>query len=145
MITAPITGLVRPDPPPAPRMQQATDRTARATAAANPQPLLDAGETVVISSKPEAGYSVAPDPRSGKSLAQTDQEALAEKIRDINSQMRQRATRVEFTIDADTENVIVRVLNKETGEVIRQIPPEEMINLTKVLEDIRGLMLSRMS
>ncbi|MBN1866584.1 flagellar protein FlaG [Candidatus Sumerlaeota bacterium] len=147
MITAPIASLVRPDTPSAtgpPKAPASTDAVQRA-AAGSTQPLSETGETVVISSNPEAGKYVAPDPPSGQSEAPSPEEALSERIREINLKVQQRATQVEFTIDRDTDNVVVRVLNKETGEVIREIPPEEIINLRQALEDIRGLMLSRMS
>jgi flagellar protein FlaG len=33
---------------------------------------------------------------------------------------------------------VVKVVDRETDEVIRQIPPEELMNLTQRLNDLRG-------
>jgi len=144
MITAPITGLVRSEPAVSASLPKpkATAEAAARPVSANAQPAPDTGETVVISSNLEAGNNSAPNPPSGQSETQTTEEALSERIRELNQQMQNRATQVQFTIDDDTENVVVRVLNKETGEVIREIPPEEILNLKKAIEDMRGLVFS---
>lgn len=45
---------------------------------------------------------------------------------------------VRFENDNDNNELVVKVVNPETDEVIRQIPPEELLTLTKRLEDLRG-------
>ena len=41
-------------------------------------------------------------------------------------------------IDEETDAVILRVVNNETGEVIRQIPPEERIEVSRKPNDLFG-------
>jgi uncharacterized FlaG/YvyC family protein len=43
-------------------------------------------------------------------------------------------TRTRLAIDQDTDHPVVKVL-KESGEVIRQFPPEELLKLAKYLSD----------
>jgi flagellar protein FlaG len=45
-------------------------------------------------------------------------------------------------VDEDTGEQIIRVLNKETGEVIRQVPAEELINLAARMDQLKGLIFS---
>ena len=45
---------------------------------------------------------------------------------------------VRFEQETEAEQLIVKVVDKETDEVIRQIPPEELINLTKHLNELKG-------
>lgn len=45
---------------------------------------------------------------------------------------------VRFENDSQADELVVKVVDRETDEVIRQIPPEELINLTQRLEDLRG-------
>jgi len=45
---------------------------------------------------------------------------------------------VRFENDHETGEVIVKVVDRETDEVTRQIPSEELLELTKRLEDLRG-------
>ncbi len=50
-------------------------------------------------------------------------------------------SRVEFSIDPDLDRVIVKILDGESGTVIRQIPQQEVIDLAKRLESPTGLLL----
>ncbi|WP_028579333.1 flagellar protein FlaG [Desulfogranum japonicum] len=43
---------------------------------------------------------------------------------------------VRFEQDENVQELVVKIVDNETDEVIRQIPPEELLNLTKVLQDL---------
>jgi flagellar protein FlaG len=45
---------------------------------------------------------------------------------------------VRFEMHAKTNQLIVRVVDSESGEVIRQLPPEEMLELAARLEELSG-------
>lgn len=45
---------------------------------------------------------------------------------------------IQFKIDEELGVTIVRVVDKETDELIRQFPPEELINLSKRLKEINN-------
>ena len=49
--------------------------------------------------------------------------------------------RLKIRVDDETERVVVKVVEQESGEVIRQIPPEELLELEKYLSSPRGLLL----
>ncbi|MCD6449116.1 MAG: flagellar protein FlaG [Thermotogaceae bacterium] len=49
-------------------------------------------------------------------------------------------TEAEFKIDRDTGMIVVKIKNKETGEIIRQIPPEVMVKLAKTIDEFLGLL-----
>lgn len=48
---------------------------------------------------------------------------------------------LEFRVDEDTGRTIITVRNKETGEVVRQIPSEEVIALARLLADGRAALV----
>jgi len=48
---------------------------------------------------------------------------------------------LKFILDAESEQVIMKVVNQK-GEVIREIPPEEQIRLARNLPDISDLLVS---
>ncbi|WP_320056014.1 flagellar protein FlaG [Desulfuromonas thiophila] len=52
---------------------------------------------------------------------------------------------VRFENDKDTSELVVKVVDSETDEVIRQIPPEELLGLTKRLNDLRGNLVDTQS
>ena len=49
--------------------------------------------------------------------------------------------RVEFSVDPELGRVIVKIMDGESGTVIRQIPQQEVLDLAKSLETPTGLLL----
>lgn len=47
----------------------------------------------------------------------------------------------EFSIDRESNMIIVKIKDKETGEIIRQIPPEVVLKIAKSIEEFLGLLL----
>ena len=50
-------------------------------------------------------------------------------------------SRVEFSVDPELGRVIVKIMDGESGTVIRQIPQQEVLDLAKSLEAPTGLLL----
>ena len=50
---------------------------------------------------------------------------------------------LDFSVDEDTGSVGVKVIDKETKEVIRQFPSEEMLSIAKALDSIKGLLVKQ--
>ena len=50
---------------------------------------------------------------------------------------------LQFAVDDATGRSIIRVYDVETGEVIRQIPPQEVLAFLRQYESQRGLFFSR--
>tara|TARA_Y100001973_G_scaffold89992_1_gene136971 strand:- start:732 stop:1091 length:360 start_codon:yes stop_codon:yes gene_type:complete len=67
-------------------------------------------------------------------------EALVEPIQRINDVMRPRG--LEFDISEQSARIITRVIDRETGDVIRQIPAEEVLLLAERLEELQGKLIS---
>jgi flagellar protein FlaG len=52
-------------------------------------------------------------------------------------------TNLSFDYDERTNQVVVKVMDDKTGQVIRQIPPEHMVQLMASFKnDLRGLILN---
>ena len=45
---------------------------------------------------------------------------------------------LQFSIDEDSGRTIIKVIDPETDEVVRQIPPEELLNVLNSLESGSG-------
>jgi flagellar protein FlaG len=50
--------------------------------------------------------------------------------------------RLQIEIDPDLERVVVKIVRGETNEVIRQIPPQELLDLAKRLAPPKGLLFT---
>ena len=48
---------------------------------------------------------------------------------------------VTISLDDDTGITVVKVVDKNTKEVVRQIPSEEMLAIAKALDTVQGLLV----
>lgn len=48
---------------------------------------------------------------------------------------------LRFSIHEETERIVVQVYNRKDNEVIRQIPPERVLNLVAQIQQMIGLLL----
>lgn len=53
------------------------------------------------------------------------------------------STKITFDVDEATGHSVIRVLDKETGELIRQVPPEELLILAAKMKQLSGLIFSQ--
>ncbi len=67
-------------------------------------------------------------------------QALEEAIERLNDQVAQNARELGFSIDEATDRLVIKVTNKETGELVRQIPAEAVLKIADSLSDLRGLL-----
>lgn len=66
---------------------------------------------------------------------------VAQAVKSLNKAMQQQAQNLEFSIDSDTDRVVVKVVDKSTHEVLRQIPSEEALQIAKALDQASGLLI----
>lgn len=66
-------------------------------------------------------------------------------VDNINRAMRQSNADVEFSIDKDTNQTVIKVIETTTGQVIRQFPSEEVLSIARSIDHMqqRGLLLKQ--
>lgn len=69
-----------------------------------------------------------------------DTEEALERIVSIAKQFN---TKLHLELERDLGITIVKVVDAETDEVIRQIPPEELVELSKNAKDLKGLLINK--
>ena len=62
-------------------------------------------------------------------------------IENANKQLKFKRTKCELTYHEDINRVAIKVIDKETEEVIREIPPEETLELVKKLWEMAGIII----
>ncbi len=70
-------------------------------------------------------------------LVREQNKKLRQVATDLNQMMGMTNTKLSFSVDRASNKMVVRVVDSETQEVIRQIPSEDAI---KVAQHIHGLM-----
>lgn len=58
-----------------------------------------------------------------------------------NKTMRHAKTKCEFSYHEETKRVSIKVIDEETEEVIREIPPEETLEMISRMWELAGLMV----
>ncbi len=69
-------------------------------------------------------------------------EELKKATEDLNKKLSMLNTQLRIEIDKDTGIVVAKIIDKETKEVIRQIPPEVVLKIAKYLDEITGLLFN---
>ena len=77
---------------------------------------------------------------------QGDQSKEAEKEVDLGVYFLNRTSNllnrgVKFELLSDSNKVIVKIVDQETGELIRQFPPAELVRLRERIKQVSGRML----
>ena len=66
---------------------------------------------------------------------------LKDAVGKLNQSMQARSQSLEFSIDEDSKRTIVKVVDVATKEVVRQIPTEQALQISKSLDSFSGLLL----
>lgn len=64
--------------------------------------------------------------------------AMARRLQEV---LHHVEPRIELSLEKDINRVILRVVDKESGDLIRQIPPEKVIELDRFLSGQFGLLV----
>lgn len=67
-------------------------------------------------------------------------EKLDQAISSINNVFSARAQELAFTVDKESDRTIVTVIDKNTKEVIRQMPSREALEIAKALDRLQSLL-----
>lgn len=76
--------------------------------------------------------------RSEKEASPPSKEKLDAAVQDVRDFIENFAS-LDFSVDDDTGRTIVKLVDSETKEVIRQIPSQEMLEISKALDGLKGL------
>lgn len=142
MITAPIDGLGKYAPTPKGQTPQASETAPPEVKLPETGPVPPPEDRVEVT--PEAVVqNVQQVPEA--QVEATPQEQMVERISEIIAEAQSRTTSVAFRVDIENGDVIVRIVNRESGDVIREIPPAEIRNMQDKLHELRGMLISEVT
>ena len=68
-----------------------------------------------------------------------NQEDLVKPVQRINEAVRPYG--VEFELREESSRIVTRIVDRESGEVIRQIPSEDVLRIAERLPEFQGLLV----
>ncbi|WP_308924930.1 flagellar protein FlaG [Janthinobacterium sp. J1-1] len=112
-----------------------------------PAPQLQQQRTAVTPGGATAARPVAAAAIDGKANGKDDPQSelkdVKQAVSEINKAMQFMSRQLEFSVDTDSERTIVKVIDQQTREVIRQMPTKEALEIGKALEKAQGLLIKQ--
>jgi flagellar protein FlaG len=69
------------------------------------------------------------------------EEEVRESVKDVNEIVDQVKEGLSFQIHEDTEELMIQVIDVNTDEVIKELPPEEMLDLKARIHEMVGILI----
>lgn len=106
------------------------------------QPLNDEAAALTTPSASDGGLdSTLVKEATPKETREQELERLERLSEEINQKINERLT-VRFSTDEETGVDLFQLIEQETGDVVRQIPSEELLEFLKKFQDTSGLLFS---
>ena len=68
---------------------------------------------------------------------------LNKAVSELNQSPRIKSQNLQFSIDEDSKRTVVKVIDQETKEVLRQIPTKEALEIAKSFELAKGQLIDQ--
>ncbi|MCQ8102846.1 flagellar protein FlaG [Methylomonas sp. SURF-2] len=78
------------------------------------------------------------DPQNEKAKAESDLGAVKQAVEKGNSLFQAAQRSLQFEVDDATKEVVVKIIDSDSGEVVRQIPAEETLEFVKRMQELEG-------
>jgi len=102
-----------------------------------------------ITKRPGDGINkgMVEDPQTGQTyadlLTEKGKELLARALDNANHMIIENNRRFDFSVHEETQTIMVKVIDTETDEVIREIPPEKILDLVAKLWELAGIIVDK--
>ena len=68
---------------------------------------------------------------------------LNQSLEDINKALAGFSISVQFQVDPDYKDLIVKIVDQDSGKLIRQMPTEDVVRISKAMDNLKGLLFSQ--
>lgn len=83
-------------------------------------------------------------PAEGTTSKDAQQESPALNLgtlaKELNDAVKMFNTNISFSVDKDTGKTVIKVIDADTDEVLRQIPPEDALRIAAHMKELMGIL-----
>ena len=98
-----------------------------------------AAAPAVKTPSPKSDNDVAPDVSRPDNAEKKLSEEFVEKVtRELNDEFRIFNTALSFSVDDSTGSTVIKILDRNTDKVVREIPPNQMLQIAAKLTEVIG-------
>jgi flagellar protein FlaG len=69
-------------------------------------------------------------------------EEIEQIVSELNNFIQIFNTKIAFEIDKETKKTVLKIIDAQSNEIIRQIPPEELLAISKRISELLGLIIN---
>ena len=101
------------------------------------KPAVEIGKLTVEKEKPK-------ETEGKKAIAkrQPTEKEIEEAIKKLNDFISVFNTKIALEVDKETKKTILKIIDVNSDKVIRQIPPEEMLEISRRITELLGLIIN---
>ena len=103
-------------------------------------------QVVAIQEQYQRHMTVNTERTNGEGVQSTNtisMDEVQQAVNELNSKIERQSVQVNFDVDDDTGRIVVKVKDVETGDILRQIPSEEMLEFARNASRGVGVTLDR--
>jgi flagellar protein FlaG len=108
-------------------------------------PIQTIGNAGTVALVPTRGASDTPEVRAtqsaGPAPASPANDPIARAIDAVNRMLDPMARGLQFSVDQATGETVVKLVDNETGEVLREMPSREMVAIAHALDSVKGILI----
>ena len=75
--------------------------------------------------------------------AQASKEVMQAAAKQIQGYLKESGRNLNVSVDESTGYYVAKVVNPETGEVVRSLPSEETLRIARSIDQMRGLLVNQ--
>jgi len=89
----------------------------------------------------ESGALAARPVRADAATTPPSRDDVSAAVSKLNEAMLSSSQSLKFEIDDDTRQVVVKIIDQSTQEILRQMPTEEALHMAKSIDKLQGLLI----
>lgn len=98
----------------------------------------------------ESGSSKNPAPARQEKKAEASEkspvgnrERIERMVEAMDNYVKSIQRDLEIQVNQDTGDIVIKVLSRESGKIIREIPPENLLKLASKMEEMAGVLFQK--
>ena len=81
-----------------------------------------------------------PGPLPGGTTAETLTEKIERTVAALSEMLKQTNVSLQYRVDDATGDMVISVINRDTGDVLRQLPPDQILKMRQQLQELMGVL-----
>ena len=105
------------------------------------KPVTQSVQTETVTELSVQSQALQKEAEKQNSQQQQRADDLRDKVAQLNDYMQNMNRNLQFSVDDTSGDTVIKVIDSETEEVVRQIPSEEILEARHAAEKYRGILL----